>query len=327
MRMEAECKMAWDYLNVVTKHDSNSANPGQGDLEQTTKARMTDFLNDAAERIIVMNTVHKKVKSKYSEFMSWMGIPVHLQSDYRIHHTCKTLSEFSLEYRTTRERVIQTMQKKKAAREKKRQAKLAAAEAEAMAAAIAALGAKPGADPVLANGKLKKLSRRSREEAEDTQLRALLGNDIDVTDNGTLRRKKKHHHRKHRSERPVPDGAVPEGGELNEVMEAMAAASGSSSGHRSHKERKEKRRHRSSLLEGTLPITEDNLKSFTGTEMERGLLETLMGVPDEISLKRNKERRKSVKERKKREHELKRSRTRENNVLEDQMAALMEEQM
>ena len=52
---------------------------------------------------------------------------------------------------------------------------------------------------------------------------------------------------------------------------------------------------RSSALsaEGTLPITEDELRSFaSASDMERGLLETLMGAPDESStLKRNKGRR------------------------------------
>ena len=101
------------------------------------------------------------------------------------------------------------------------------------------------------------------------------------------------------------------------------------------------------MLEGTLPLTEDNFKSFTTNEMERGLLETLMATSDSSTLKRNKvnvvsylftfylftfiklfifllqDRRKSVKERRERRegsrtsHEIKRSRTRENNVLED----------
>ena len=43
------------------------------------------------------------------------------------------MSEFSLEYRTTRERVIETIEKKKAAREKKRLSKKAALLAEAVA--------------------------------------------------------------------------------------------------------------------------------------------------------------------------------------------------
>ena len=52
---------------------------------------------------------------------------------FQVHHVCKILSEFALEYRTTRERVIETIQKKKAAREKKRLAKKAALLAEAAA--------------------------------------------------------------------------------------------------------------------------------------------------------------------------------------------------
>ena len=83
---------------------------------------MPDFLSDAAERIMVMNAVHDKVQARYSESLDWLGIPPHFRGDYSVHTTCKILSEFALEYRTTRERVIQTIQKKKAAREKKRMA-------------------------------------------------------------------------------------------------------------------------------------------------------------------------------------------------------------
>jgi hypothetical protein len=57
---------------------------------------------------------------RYSSFLSWLGIPAHFHAEYRPHATCKIVSEFALEYRTTRERVIQTMAKKRAAREKKK---------------------------------------------------------------------------------------------------------------------------------------------------------------------------------------------------------------
>ena len=213
-----------------------------------------------------------------------------MQNDYKVHQVCKVLSEFSLEYRTTRERVIQTIEKKKAAREKKRLARIVAAENEALAAAKAALK-----NP--SERSSKKHHRRSRDINEDTQLRALLGTDIDITDNGTLRRRKKHHHHHRSSDKE--EAINPEFGELLR---------------RETRSRKSSRRHRNSMMEGTLPMTEETLKSFTETEMERGLLETLMGVPDEGTLKRNKERRRSVKERKsssRSSHELKRSRTRD----------------
>ncbi len=71
-RMESECKMAFDYLKIVSKHDSgaggnNNGNGGNGattassEIEQATKGKMTEFLHDAAERIIVMKMVQASV--------------------------------------------------------------------------------------------------------------------------------------------------------------------------------------------------------------------------------------------------------------------------
>ena len=45
-------------------------------------------------------------------------MPKHLHNDYRAHQICKIISEFSLEFRTTRERVQQTIAKKKEAKER-----------------------------------------------------------------------------------------------------------------------------------------------------------------------------------------------------------------
>ena len=61
------------------------------------------------------------------------NVPQNLPLLCQVHHVCKILSEFALEYRTTRERVIETIEKKKAAKEKKRQAKKAALLAEVAA--------------------------------------------------------------------------------------------------------------------------------------------------------------------------------------------------
>merc|ERR1712203_641723 len=78
---------------------------------------------------------------------------------------------------------------------------------------------------------------------------------------------------------------------------------------------KKSRRHRSSVLDGgTLPLTEETFRTYTTNEIERGLLETLMATSDSSTLKRSKDRRKSIKERKssKIQHDaLTRSRTRE----------------
>lgn len=137
------------------------------------------------------------INYRYLEFLTWMGIPVHFHSDYPVHKTCKILSEFALEYRTTRERVIQTIEKKKAAKERKRKERKAAQMAAALAEAARIQS--PSANGAIEDESQKGSERSaavrlSREEAEDHQLRMLLGQDIETTENGTLRRKKKHHH-------------------------------------------------------------------------------------------------------------------------------------
>ncbi len=250
-----------------------------------------------------------QVMKRYKLFLEWLGIPAHLHGDYKAHHTCRILSEFSLEFRTTRDRVVQTMQKKKAAREKRKREK---AEAEALAIAKTQLRstARGGDSEVRGGdsggggggGSKRRLSRRPREVTEDAQLRALLGAgaaDLEVTDNGTLRRKKRHHHhRHHHRESRVVEGEVIQGGGVGEGDSLQKELE-------SRRERREKkssssRRHRrSSLLDATpVPLTEEALLSLAGgSDMERGLLETLMAAPDQSTLKRNKERRRSIKER------------------------------
>ena len=106
-------------MKIVSKEETESCT-STGEIESATRAKMMDFLHEAAERIIIMNTVYKKVMLRYRSFLEWLGLPPHLHGDYRPHHTCRVVSEFALEFRTTRDRVLQTMQKKKAAREKKR---------------------------------------------------------------------------------------------------------------------------------------------------------------------------------------------------------------
>merc|ERR1719412_2975428 len=124
--------------------------------------------------------VQKRVTKRYYEFLCWMGIPIHFHGDYRVHTTCKILSEFALEYRTTRERVIQTIQKKKAAREKKRMATSRSARGDErhLPAKMGADGQPHPDDLVSPDGGKRHRShrshhhhhKRSREVAEDSEL-------------------------------------------------------------------------------------------------------------------------------------------------------------
>ena len=72
---------------------------------------MSDFLADCAERIIVLGIVHKRVISRFQKFIFWLGIPMNRISTTRPNEIFKIISEFALEYRTTRERVLQQVKK------------------------------------------------------------------------------------------------------------------------------------------------------------------------------------------------------------------------
>ena len=336
-RMEHECKNAWDYLKIINKYDGESGKtpstpdteqpPTQFNQQQSAKAKTSEFLEDAAERIILMMTIHKKVMKRYERFLHWLGIPAYAQaSDYKVHKTCKILSEFSLEYRTTRERVLQTIQKKKAAREKKRAARkaaeLVALRAEAEMSRNAVEEAVEKIDKRTSSRSGHHRHHRSKEAAEDSELKQILGNDIEIMENGTLRRKKKHlrnskdHHRHRRRDMAVDEeeGQEVEDNELHATTEATPNIQAENGGDQLRRLKKS-RRHRSSVLDGgTLPLTEETFRTYTTNEMERGLLETLMATSDSSTLKRSKDRRRSIKERKssRNHHEsLTRSRTRE----------------
>ena len=49
-----------------------------------------------------------------------MGLPVNIAKDQKISQFCKVISEFALEYRTTRDKVMQQLQKKQNQRERKK---------------------------------------------------------------------------------------------------------------------------------------------------------------------------------------------------------------
>jgi hypothetical protein len=55
---------------------------------------------------------------RFLKFLLWLGIPLHQISDTKPNEFCRIVSEFALEYRTTRERVLQQLEKKANHRER-----------------------------------------------------------------------------------------------------------------------------------------------------------------------------------------------------------------
>lgn len=106
--LETECKASWDRLKLISKHETATQ----------LKQKLIDFLADCAERIIILEMVHRRVINRYHKFLLWLGVPPHGIPESKPNEFCRVLSEFALEYRTTRERVLQQIEKKANHRER-----------------------------------------------------------------------------------------------------------------------------------------------------------------------------------------------------------------
>lgn len=132
--MERRCKASWDHLKVIAKHE----------MKPALKQKMSDFLKDCAERIIILKIVHRRIINRsamrgscsgspavspglpdvslhvcrFHAFLLFLGHPVYAARDVSVHRFSKVLSEFALEYRTTRERVLQQKLKRANHRER-----------------------------------------------------------------------------------------------------------------------------------------------------------------------------------------------------------------
>ncbi|XP_030060413.1 FH1/FH2 domain-containing protein 3 isoform X2 [Microcaecilia unicolor] len=107
-QMEKRCKASWDHLKAIAKHE----------MKQALKQRMSEFLKDCAERIIILKIVHRRIINRFHSFLLFMGHPPYTIREVNINKFCKIISEFALEYRTTRERVLQQKQKRANHRER-----------------------------------------------------------------------------------------------------------------------------------------------------------------------------------------------------------------
>lgn len=107
-KMENECKASWDYLKVIAKHDGSTS----------MRVKMSEFLAECAERIIVLGIIQRRVLNRFYKLLIYFGFAAHTIKDVKVNHICKIICEFALEYRTTRERVIQQLEKKASHRER-----------------------------------------------------------------------------------------------------------------------------------------------------------------------------------------------------------------
>ncbi|KAM4602315.1 FH1/FH2 domain-containing protein 1, partial [Discoglossus pictus] len=108
IQLEKRCRESWDSLKVIAKHETK---PG-------LKNKMTDFLKSCTEKIVILKIVHRRILNRFRSFLLYLGYTYSAARDVKITRFCKIISEFALEYRTARERVLQQKQKRAAYRER-----------------------------------------------------------------------------------------------------------------------------------------------------------------------------------------------------------------
>ncbi|XP_067927955.1 FH1/FH2 domain-containing protein 3-like [Watersipora subatra] len=111
-KLEEECRKAMDNLRLVAKHETYSSN--------NLKVKLSEFLSDCAERIVILKIVHQRVIHRFYKLLLFLGIGATDCKETKVHTFCKNVSEFALEYRTTREKVLTQHAKKKSYKERKK---------------------------------------------------------------------------------------------------------------------------------------------------------------------------------------------------------------
>ncbi|CAM9485246.1 unnamed protein product [Lampetra fluviatilis] len=107
-QMERRCRACWDHLKAIAKHET----------KPVLKTKMSEFLRDCAERIIILKIVHRRIVNRFHAFMLFIGHAPYSIRDVSITRFCRIVSEFALEYRTARERVLQQRLKRATHRER-----------------------------------------------------------------------------------------------------------------------------------------------------------------------------------------------------------------
>ncbi|XP_036390477.1 FH1/FH2 domain-containing protein 1 isoform X2 [Megalops cyprinoides] len=108
VQLERKCKTSWDNLKLMAKHET----------KLSLKNKLTEFLKDCTERIIILKVVHRRIINRFHSFLLYLGQPSYSVRDMKVTQFCKIISEFALEYRTARERVLTQKRKRAAHRER-----------------------------------------------------------------------------------------------------------------------------------------------------------------------------------------------------------------
>ncbi|XP_019718844.1 FH1/FH2 domain-containing protein 1 [Hippocampus comes] len=123
-RLEALSKRSWEQLKVLDKADDlkwakgekrrlvgGGESPGLGG---TLRHKLPNLLEECQGRTKVLRAVHRRVINRFHSFLLFLGYSRAMARETRAEDFCKTISDFSLEFRAAWQTVL--LQKERAAR-------------------------------------------------------------------------------------------------------------------------------------------------------------------------------------------------------------------
>ncbi|XP_026151103.1 FH1/FH2 domain-containing protein 1 [Mastacembelus armatus] len=117
-QLEALCKASWEQLKVLEKAEEKRKG-GKGEKkrggeggddasgpEGSLRHRLPKILKECEDRLKVLRAVHRRVMNRFHSFLLFLGYSRAMVRDTKAEDFCKTISNFSLEYRTTQQAIL-----------------------------------------------------------------------------------------------------------------------------------------------------------------------------------------------------------------------------
>ncbi|KAL0970093.1 hypothetical protein UPYG_G00237060 [Umbra pygmaea] len=114
-QLEAVCKASWDQLRLLEgANEKTKGGRVKGvEREVTLRLQLPKFLKDCEDRLKVLRAVHRRVINRFHSFLLFLGYTRTMVRETNAEDFCKTVSDFSLEYRAARLSILEQMEREK----------------------------------------------------------------------------------------------------------------------------------------------------------------------------------------------------------------------
>ncbi|XP_028330518.1 FH1/FH2 domain-containing protein 1 isoform X2 [Gouania willdenowi] len=109
VQLEALCKASWEQLKILDKSEEKKKGAKGGKVnesEGSLRHRLPKTLKECEQRLKVLKAVHRRVINRFHSFLLFLGYSRVMVRETKAEDFCKSVSNFSLEYRTMRENVL-----------------------------------------------------------------------------------------------------------------------------------------------------------------------------------------------------------------------------